>query len=413
LRDGYAFEHRVPVLIVPALVRIDPERSLMHNLMTEPNRRRFDAAAARIADAYRHAPTDRPPVVIQDANYFLMGEVPNAIPDDYFEEGAFSSQVNRQVAKIRAHLERFDDDYIPFLFPWYGTGVVPSALGCSILFQPKEEPAVEVPVVTSPEQVKRLVPPDPYRDGLMPRVLRCIDYMRANSDLPVSFTDNQGPFNIALNLVGVNAIMLWMYDHPTVVHELMDFCTTVLIDWVRVQKEHAGQTMDGGAFPHFVSLPAGRGGVWISDDDCTIMSPALYREFVVPYNSRVFQAFGGGTLHYCGTATHQLENFLATDGLIGINNWSQGDFRAVFRAQDAYAGRLVLVVDDFAPLDIDGYYAELFAGLRGTGTIVGSFPSATSATDHGRTVAAFRDPDRVACDAYRAINRELGAVATR
>ncbi len=379
----------------------------MRSLMTEANRLRFERAAARIEDAYRHAPTDRPPIVIQDANYSLTGEHPDTMPDDYFLEGAFESQLARQVGKIEAHLALYDDEYIPFLLPWYGTGVVPSALGCSVLFQPKEEPAVEGPILTDPAQVRRLVPPDPYRDGLMPRVLRCIDYMRANSDLPVSFTDNQGPFNLALNLVGVEAIMLWMYDYPTVVHELMDFCTTVLIDWVRVQKEHAGQPTDSGAFPHFVKLPTGHGGVWISDDDSTIVSPGLYREFVVPYNSRVFRAFGGGTLHYCGSATHQLENYLATDGLAGVNNWCMGDFAQVYRAQEVFADRAVFTVDDFAPVDIDGYFSELIAGLRRKGTIITIFPSATTATVPGRTVALARDPVQVGQACHLAITTQL------
>jgi uroporphyrinogen-III decarboxylase len=380
----------------------------MRTLMTEANRRRFDRASARIEDTYRHVATDRPPVVIQDANYSLTGEDPATIPDGYFLEGAFEAQLDRQLRKIESHLALYDDEYIPFLLPWYGTGVVPSALGCSVLFQPKEEPAVEGPILTDPTQVARLVPPDPYRDGLMPRVLRCIDHMHANSDLPVSFTDNQGPFNIALNLVGVEGIMLWMYDHPTVVHELMDFCTTVLIDWVRVQKEHAGQPLEGGAFPHFVKLPAGQGGVWISDDDSTIISPALYREFVVPYNSRVFRAFGGGTLHYCGSASHQLENFLATDGLHGLNNWCMGDFAHVFRAQQVLADRVVFTVDDFAPVDIEGYFAELIAGLNRQGTIITIFPSATTATVRGRTVALARDPVQVGQAANLAITTRLG-----
>jgi uroporphyrinogen-III decarboxylase len=380
----------------------------MHTVMTEANRERFDRARDLIGRVYRHEAVARPPVVIQDANYSLNGETPESMPDDYFLEGAFQSQVDRQVARIEAHLERYDDEYVPFLLPWYGTVVVPSALGCSLVFPEKAEPAVEGPIITSPDQVKRLVPPDPYRDGLMPRVLRCIDHMRATTDIPVSFTDNQGPFNIALNLVGVEAIMLWMYDEPNAVHELMDFCTSVLIDWVTVQKRHAGQPLDGGAFPHFVALPAGNGGVWISDDDSTIVSPALYREFVVPYNARVFRAFGGGTLHYCGSATHQLENFLATDGLRGVNNWCMGDFAQVFRAQEAFAGRIVFTVDDFAPVDIDGYFSDLFAGLDRTGSIVTIFPAATVATLAGRSVTLKRDPVQVGLDCYRAITDHLG-----
>ena len=50
--------------------------------------------------------------------------------------------------------------------------------------------------------------------------------------------------------------------------------------------------------PHAIWLPDGLGGVWISDDDCSVISAEQYREFVVPYNGRVLQAFGGGTIHF-------------------------------------------------------------------------------------------------------------------
>ena len=320
--------------------------------------------------------------------------------------------LERQATRIEKHMATFDDEYVPFLLPWYGTGVVPSALGCEVVFQRGQEPAIAGPVISRREDIPRLLPPDPYRDGLMPRVLRCIDHMRANSDVPVSFTDCQGPFNIALNLVGLETLSLWMYDDAVAVHELMDFCSTVLIDWVTVQKEHAGQALDSGAFPHFVVLPEGRGGVWISDDDSTVISPHLYREFVVPYNSRVLRAFGGGTLHYCGSASHQLQNYLDTDGLVGVNNWCMGDFDAVFRAQAAFAGRIVFMVDDFAPVDIDGYFAGLIPGLAREGTVVTIFPSATTATTTGRTVALRRDLYDVGRDCQRAIDEQLARRGT-
>jgi uroporphyrinogen-III decarboxylase len=370
---------------------------------------RFHRAYDQILAAYRHDRVDAPPLLIGDVNYWITGEDPALIPDDYFDDGAFGSMQAFQETKIDAHLARYEDIYLPFVFPWYGTGVVPSAFGCSILFQRGEEPAVEGPVIRTPEEVRRLAPPDPTRDGLMPRVLRSIDHLRANSQWPVSFTDDQGPFNIALNLVGLETIMLWMYDHPTVVHELMDLCTTVLIDWVALQKRHAGQPLDSGAYPHAIRLPDGFGGVWISDDDSTIVSPALYREFVVPYNGRVFEAFGGGTLHYCGNAGHQLENFLETDGLTGLNVWCMGEFEQVFRAQEVLGERVALMVCDYTPVEIEAYFRDLLAGLRPSGTILATYPSATSALRYHahRTDTVIRDVGATGVEAMATIERLL------
>jgi uroporphyrinogen decarboxylase len=368
---------------------------------------RGERALALVAAAYRHEALEAPPIVIGDVNYWISGEDPGRVPADYFEPGAYASQLAFQEAKIRAHLARYDDAYVPFLFPWYGTVVVPSALGCTIEMPPGEELAVAGPAITEPSGVARLVPPDPERDGLMPRVLACIDHFRAHSDLPVSFTDNQGPLNIALNLVGLERLVIWMAEEPAVVHELMEFCTSVLIDWVRRQKERAGAPIDGGAFPHFTPLPPGIGGVWISDDDSTVLSPRLYREFVVPYNGRVFSAFGGGTLHYCGDGGHQLENFLATDGLVGINAWCMGHFDQLARAQELFGSRITIMVGDYTPLEPEAYFDDLFAVLDPRGVILTTCPSPSTALRFGtgQVEAVRRDAAETGRRAWQVMQR--------
>ncbi|HEY6058555.1 MAG TPA: uroporphyrinogen decarboxylase family protein [Candidatus Limnocylindrales bacterium] len=366
-------------------------------------------ALERIAAAYRHEPVDEPPVVIGDANYWITGEDPAEIPPDYFADGGFGSMRDFQLRKIVAHLARHRDAYVPFLFPWYGTGVVPSALGSTVLFQPGEEPAIEGPILSSPRDVRRLVrrgSPNPATSGLMPRVLAAIDCFRSSSDLPISFTDCQGPFNIALSLSGVESICLWMYDEPSAVHELMEFCTQVLIDWIGVQKHRTGPDRHG-VFPHTIALPPEAGGVWISDDDCTMLSPALYREFVVPYDSRVLQAFGGGTLHYCGNAGHQLGNFAVMDGLVGLNVWSMGEFGQVVDAQRQLGQRLVLMVCDYTPVEMESYFSDLFGVLDPRGLILATFPAARNALRYGtaRTAPVARDPGETGLQAWRTIRR--------
>ncbi len=103
-------------------------------------------------------------------------------------------------------------------------------------------------------------------------------------------------------------------------HELMEKVTEALIQWVTYQKGLTGLPADGEAYPLGIRLPDGYGGAWMSDDDAVMFGPELYREFVAPYNSRFLQAFGGGCIHYCGTATQHIEAFLGTKGLTAINN---------------------------------------------------------------------------------------------
>ncbi len=71
-------------------------------------------------------------------------------------------------------------------------------------------------------------------------MLGCIDHHRAHSELPIGFTGNQGPLSITRDLVGLERLRISMVEHPSAAHELVDFSTTVLIDWVRLQKKHTG-----------------------------------------------------------------------------------------------------------------------------------------------------------------------------
>jgi uroporphyrinogen-III decarboxylase len=351
-----------------------------------------------INKAYHHVP-DHLPVIINNVNYWLDGVSSNEIPEDYFTNPA--SMVAYQLKKIENHKKQFNDDYIPFLMPWFGTIVVPSAFGCKIEFPFKRDPALTASIIKDPSEIKSIKKPDPYKDGLMPVVLKTIDYMKAHSDLRISVTDPQGPLNIAICLCGVENLFLWMYTNPDEVHHLMDFCTEVLIDWIKVQKKHAGQDLESGAWPHGIVLPEGFGGVWIADDDCTVISPELYKEFVVPYNSKVFKAFGGGTLHFCGSAEHQLENFLNTEGLKGINNFCMGNFNQIYKMQELYEDKLTIMVCDFVPLDIKEYYSELLKNLKRKGTILATFISSECAMDKGKYAIVSRDADVLAKETYK------------
>ena len=359
----------------------------------------------RIASAYRHE-NEKSPWLVYNMNYWLDGERPDAIPDDYFTNPA--SMTRFQADRMRVHMERYQDNFIPFLFPWYGTGVLPSALGVEVLFHPKQDPSPGMPVVKELADIDKLVKPDPYKDGLMPEVLKCIDFMRANTDLPVSVTDSQGPLTTALHLCGVENMFVWMCNYPDEAHRVMDFCAEAIIEWTLVQKKHADQAVDSGAWPHGILLPEGFGGIWLADDDITQLPEDLYREFVVPYNAKVLKAFGGGTIHFCGSARHQLDNLAATDGLTGVNNFCMGDFEQVRMMQEKFENRFALMICDFMPLEVEDYYAELLSGLRTKGNIVSSYFAPLYALHKGSYERADRENLEVSDRVYRIFQEILG-----
>jgi uroporphyrinogen-III decarboxylase len=130
--------------------------------------------------------------------------------------------------------------------------------------------------------------PDPEKDGLMPQVLEFLAYMKQNSVLPVGITDFQGPLTTANQLLGYDKLIYLMYDEPQAMHELMDKVTETLIMWVKKQKEVIGEPLNYCIGDQQV-YTGPNAGVWFSDDDAVLMSVPSYREFVVPYNARIWK----------------------------------------------------------------------------------------------------------------------------
>ena len=102
------------------------------------------------------------------------------------------------------------------------------------------------------------------------------------------------------------------------------------------------------------------------------MSPETYREFVVPYNSRVLQAFGGGAVHYCGDATHHADSFLEMEGLKALNIFNLYDIPSVAELQKKLGDKIVLLVCDFTPVEYEEYFDEMLTSLDHKGLVIGS-----------------------------------------
>jgi hypothetical protein len=253
--------------------------------------------------------------------------------------------------------------------------------------------------------------PDPYKDGLMPQVLKTLTYFKDNCDLPRGVTDCQGPLTTALSIIGYDNYSYWMYDYPNLIHELMDKVTEALIQWVEVQKQVAAIPMETESYPLGVRMTDGFGGVWISDDDSVIINTDHYREFVVPYNSRVLKAFGGGCIHYCGTATQHIESYVNTEGLTAVNNLNLDDLEAAAKMREALRSKgIAYMACDFIPTDgrMESYYHELVEAMgEQSGLIIVPYVAPAVELERGRYNESNRDQFELGKRVRRIIEKEL------
>jgi len=377
--------------------------------VTQGDRGLFDRRLQKVKEktdaAFRFEDVGFPPFLANGSFYHLFGMEEATIPEDYFDDPKVMTDL--QETLCFEQLNSVEDDFVPYLVPWFGTGVLASALGAQVEFLSKSDPAVNprVYAIQQPEDIRRLEPADPERDGLMPKVLKFIRYMKEHSLLPIGITDRQGPLATASQLVGYDKLFYLMYDEPRLVHELMEKITQSLIMWVKRQKAEIGEPLDECIGDQLI-YTGKHSGVWLSDDDAIMMSPELYREFVVPYNGRVFRAFGKGILHYCGNANHQIDNLLDTDCLVGINNYILHNVAATAALKKRIEHRLVLLVADFTPVEYEPYFTELFREVSSRGLIVHSQVAPTvGLTREGKYVATARDRRKTRRQVFEFVRR--------
>lgn len=316
----------------------------------------------KIARAFNKAPlrsADDLPVIVNTPCYFAFSTYDK--PEDYFSSPA--SMLAYQENGYEAHLNAVEDDSVPYFMPWFGTGVLASGFGCVIKLEegPGNDPAVAGPCVQSPSDVTHLKLPDPYNDGWMPRVLESIDYARENSDLPVGLTDMQGPLDTAGQMCGQERLFMWMYEEPEAVHALFDIVTEAFIEWTRVQKKHIGEGLDWSN--GLQGVGASPIGVWESDDDMIMVGPDQYAEFVAPYVSRIFEVFGGGSLHFCGSGYQHLHTIREMKGVRVVNTSPMANYDAFAEFRAGLPDDVVVQLQDLAPTDVETYYRKLLAPL--------------------------------------------------
>jgi uroporphyrinogen decarboxylase len=207
-------------------------------------------------------------------------------------------------AMARAQLSAWEKLGHEIIFPDSDNYYLAEGFGCKTSISQNEIPTLEKPAVDRFEQVFDLEIPDPYRDGRMPVILEAIERIHSKVGDEVCIrAPGTGPFSVASSLVGVERFLFEMAlihggreeTNREAVERMLDLTTGALIRFGLAEIKAGAHLIQCGD-----SLAS-----------TNVISPEMYRIWVLPRHQQVFQAWkeaGALTLlHICGNNTRILD----------------------------------------------------------------------------------------------------------
>lgn len=230
---------------------------------------------------------------------------------------AWTAQFAQQYEQECRDLEIIGDDRVPAARMWTGSQIYAEAFGCGVNLYPQDPPASRH-LVETPGEADKIELPDMWSS---PNIMRIFEMgrkllARLGPDTPLSPPDMQSGFDIACQIWNKEQLFYALVEDKDAVHRLADKCR---IFYKQVQSELRREfpTMHPNHCPMNWTPP--EMGVWVSNDECGIMSNKMFREFMLPELIDISQTYGGIGMHCCAGAEHQFPLFKEIPGWYAFN----------------------------------------------------------------------------------------------
>jgi MtaA/CmuA family methyltransferase len=173
------------------------------------------------------------------------------------------------------------------------TFVTASAFGLQVRIKGNESPRGIGSVIKNEQDIDNLQIPDPHKDGRMPVWLEAAQIIvkAVGNRVWILGRADQGPFDTAAELRGIETFVIDLYKNPTLAHKLLRKTTEAGVEFAKAMYEtgvHMTAFGDSIGGPDFVS-------------------PKLYEEFAYPYEKEAIRKLHAAgvpvSLHICGAAT--------------------------------------------------------------------------------------------------------------
>lgn len=256
------------------------------------------------AQAMDYQPIDHPPLCVN------IPTDPRVTPFLY-EEAAqdFDKMLYNELTAIDCNVLNSietKDDYPLQIRPNYGVGLIPSLYGAGIKVRGNSMPWVEHMSLDEGVALISKGLPD-LEAGLGKKVRQCCEHFRerlapypkCSKYIHITQPDLQGPFDNLHLMMGAD-VFYHLVEEPETMHDLLNMLTQSYIGYRQYIDPYLTDSADNGkkCYVHFGLYAA---PIVVKEDTATAcISQDMYEEFALPYNLKIYETFGGGSLHYCG-----------------------------------------------------------------------------------------------------------------
>lgn len=240
----------------------------------------------------------------------------------------YDKMIYKQLIRVNDQLSKGGGELLSFRSN-FGTGLIPSMLGCEIRRMPDAQDSLPGPIHLSWEQVLSLN--ENYKNGQKPDVHSGLgqmtidaahhleellkDYPKLQKNLHIYQPDTQGPCSLTEAVVGSDFYMKLIEEEDVIV-DCIEVITDTFIRYMQLWK-HEFPVCDASYAWDYGLLY--RGGVMIREDATTNISADMYEEFFQAADQKILNTFGGGAIHFCGHGDHLMESFADLHGLTAVN----------------------------------------------------------------------------------------------
>lgn len=274
----------------------------------------LDIEAFWAENALCHAfTTDKPRCALSfspdDHWLFEFLDVPSTLR--YYQDKAYRDELHRQANEITLKYVGqafFDED------TWeHAPKRIENLFGCEFRYTEGATPWL-TPVTNDPAEFSRILDKAERTDmrtwSLPDEYLEEWERRKAEGKpLPLLGTGSRGPATIMTSVIEPTTLLLWCYDYPDLIARFRDILAEKMIEHNLVLREFSGNNQPGW---------------WITDDNCALFSPALYRKYCFPVLQRVLEVLAPGNARRYQHSDSAMGHLLDQQYELGIREVNYG-----------------------------------------------------------------------------------------